>query len=84
MKGKHTLNNLRKELQTMNMKQKQETLIELQAQLFAERGRAQSHAMGIPHPPSGPHTCRILRKCIAMVKTSMNMKGYGYHPRKGA
>ena len=80
-KERHTLNNLRKELKAMTTEQKKEKLKELQANLMIEWGREKSNAMGMPGPKSGPHTTWIIRKCIAMVKTSLHMKGFSYNQR---
>ncbi len=81
MKEKHTFNNLRKRLKEMTTDEKKKLLQEYQAQLFIEWGKEKSHAMGIVGPKSGPHTTWILRKCIALIKTDLHMKGYGFNPR---
>jgi ribosomal protein L29 len=79
--GRHTMNILRDKLKNLTKEEKQELLQEYQKQLMAEYGREKSNAMGTIGPKKGPHTTWILRKCIAMIKTSLNEKGYGYQHR---
>ena len=79
--GKHTLNNLRSELAAMSTDQKKTKLEELQRNLFVEYAKEKSHAIGGADTRGGPRTCWVLRRCIAMVKTSLHMEGYHYHPR---
>lgn len=75
------MNNLRDDLKKMTTKEKEEKLKELQEILFSEYGKEKSHSMGSNAPKSGPHSTWILRRCIAMVKTSLHMEGYHYYHR---
>lgn len=80
--GKYTMNKLRNELKTMTTQEKKQRLEELQKTLMSEKGKEKSNAFfGISTKANIPHQTRTLRKQIAMIKTSLNIKGYHYHPR---
>lgn len=83
-KPRHTFNKLKNDLKHMNTQEKQERLKELQEMLMAERGKEKSNAFfGIDGGQKNnvPHQTWVIRKQIAIIKTSIHVKGFHYNPR---
>ena len=66
----------------MNDKQKREKLKKLQGVLMEKRGKTKGNTLGTKGNQEGiSNNMWVIRKQIAILKTSLNVKGYNYHPR---
>jgi len=73
MKGRHTLNNFKRKIKDMDKEEQKQTLSELRQTLMEAKTKAQKGEFG-------PNV-RLVRHQIAILKTVMNERGYGYNPR---
>jgi len=66
----------------MNDSEKRAELKKLQEILLADRGKHKSNAIiGKGNKEGYSNNMWVIRKQIAIVKTSLNMKGFHYNPR---
>jgi len=71
---KHTWNKFKANVNAMSDEEKREEIKKLHAELMYSYTRR--------FQDTNPMKCRMLRKQIAYLKSSLNVKGFSYNPRE--